>query len=156
MNLRRAVAALAVVLVALGSVTVALAADEDGEKVVLTVGNVGKLDSPNVTVGYTVEAYELWNLHYATLTDKAADDFATIPGLAESWEGSDDGLTWTYTLREGLQWSDGEPLTAEDIAYTINRARDEEWLNHFSTVENLTAEATDDTTLVVTSKVPDP
>lgn len=148
------IASAAVVVVALVAATVAGA--QSDEKVVLTVGNVGKLDSPNVTVGYTVEAYELWNLHYATLTDKAADDFATIPGLAESWEGSDDGLVWTYTLRDGLQWSDGEPLTAEDIAYTINRARDEEWLNHFSTVENLTAEATDDRTLVLTSKVPDP
>ncbi len=156
-NLRRLVALLAVALVAVASVTVTVALGADGdEKVVLTVGNVGKLDSANVTVGYTVEAYELWNLHYATLTDKAADDFALIPGLAESWEGSDDGLTWTYTLREGMTWSDGAPLTAEDIAYTVNRARDEEWLNHFSTVENLTAEAVDDTTLVLTSKVPDP
>ncbi len=156
-NLRRLTVALVVALVGLASVTVTVAlAAEGDEKVVLTVGNVGKLDSPNVTVGYTVEAYELWNLHYATLTDKAADDFALIPGLAESWEGSDDGLTWTYKLREGMTWSDGEPLTAEDIAYTVNRARDEEWLNHFSTVENLTAEAVDDTTLVLTSKVPDP
>ena len=85
-------------------------------------------------------------LQYATLTDKAADDFATIPGLAESWEASDDGLTYTYTLREGLQWSDGEPLTAEDIAYTINRSRDEEWLNHSATVANLEATAIDERT----------
>jgi len=152
---KRVISAVAAAVAALAMVAAATAADGD-DKVVLTVGNVGKLDSPNVTVGYTVEAYELWNLHYATLTDKAADDFATIPGLAESWESSDDGLTWTYTLREGMKWSDGEPLTAEDVAYTVNRARDEEWLNHSSTVENLTAEAVDDTTLVLTSKVPDP
>ena len=87
----------------------------------------------------------MWNLQYATLTDKAADDFATIPGLAESWEASDDGLTYTYTLREGLKWSDGEPLTADDVAYTINRSRDEEWPNHYSTtVANLDATAIDD------------
>ena len=64
-----------------------------------------------------------------------------IPGLAESWKGSDDGKTWTYTLREGLKWSDGTPLTAEDVAYTINRSREEEWLNHDSTVQNLEASA---------------
>ena len=55
---------------------------------------------------------------YATLTDKSAKDFSTIPGLAESWTGSDDKLTWTYKLRDGLKWSDGKPLTSEDIAWT--------------------------------------
>ena len=97
------------------------------------------IDSINPLVGALVIDYEIWNLQYATLTDKAADDFAVIPGLAESWEVSDDGLTVTYTLREGLKWSDGEPLTAEDVAYTINRSRDEEWINHVSTTANLDA-----------------
>jgi len=95
------------------------------DQVTLTVGLLQDMSSPNVTVGYLVPEFDVWNLQYATLTDKAADDFSTIPGLAESWEGSDDGLTYTYTLREGLQWSDGEPLTADDVAYTINRSRDE-------------------------------
>ena len=48
--------------------------------------------------------------------------------------GLEDGKTWTYKLREGLEWSDGTPLTAEDVAYTINRSRDEEWLNYTATV----------------------
>ncbi len=126
------------------------------EELTLTVGITQEIDSPNVTVGYTVAAYEVWNLQYATLTDKAADDFETIPGLAESWEASDDGQTFTYTLREGLEWSDGEPLTADDVAYTINRSRDEEWFNHYATTQNLEATAVDDTTLEVTSAVPDP
>ena len=50
----------------------------------------------------------MWNLQYATLTDKAATTSHTIPGLAESWEASNDGLTYTYTLRDGLKWSDGD------------------------------------------------
>ena len=50
-------------------------------------------------MGVTVAAYEAWNMQYATLTDKAAEDFAVVPGLAESWEGSEDGKTWTYKLR---------------------------------------------------------
>ena len=41
-----------------------------------------------------------------------------VPALAESWEIADDGLTYTFTLREGLQWSDGEPLTADDAVFT--------------------------------------
>ena len=55
-----------------------------------------------------------------------------------------------------MKWSDGEPLTAEDVAYTINRSRDEEWLNHYATTQNLTAKATSPTTLEVNSKVADP
>lgn len=126
------------------------------ENVTLTIGLMQDLSSPNVTVGYLVADFELWNLQYATLTDKAADDFETIPGLAESWEESDDGLTFTYTLREGLQWSDGEPLTADDIAFTINRSRDEEWYNHYATVQNLDAVVIDERTVEITSSVPDP
>ena len=132
------------------------AAAQDDDVVTLTVGLQQDLDSPNVAVGFLVSDFELWNLQFATLTDKAADDFETIPGLAESWEASDDGLTYTYTLREGLEWSDGEPLTADDIAYTINRSRDEEWINHFATTANLDAEAIDDRTVQITSSVPDP
>ena len=93
---------------------------------------------------------------YPTLTDKAAKDFGVIPGLATKWEGSEDGKTWTYTLRPGMKWSDGQPLTAEDVAYTINRSRDEEWLNHSATTANLTATATSPTEVVIKSKVPDP
>lgn len=141
--------------IALVAVAGATAQEADDEKVVLTIGLTQDLDSPNVTVGELVSSVELWNLQYATLTDFAADDFATTPGLAESWS-SEDGKRWTYKLREGLKWSDGTPLTAEDVAYTINRSRDEEWLNHSSTTANLNAEAPDARTVVVTSKVNDP
>jgi len=126
------------------------------DKTVFAVGTAQDIDSINPLVGALVIDYEIWNLQYATLTDKAAEDFSVIPGLAESWETSDDGLTVTYTLREGLKWSDGEPLTAEDVAYTVNRSRDEEWVNHVSTTANLDAKAIDDRTVEITSSVPDP
>src|SRR6201986_1285263 len=42
------------------------------------------------------------------------------PGLAESWTNSPDGKTWTFKLRKNLRWSDGEPLTAEDVVFTWN------------------------------------
>ena len=98
-------------------------ASADDERVTLTVGLIQDLDTPNVTAGFLVSSYEVWNLQYASLTDKAAADFATQPGLAESWEVGDGGLSYTYTLREGLEWSDGEPLTADDVAFTINTSR---------------------------------
>ena len=42
------------------------------------------------------------------------------PGLAESWTNSPDGKTWTFRLRKNLRWSDGMPLTADDVIFTWN------------------------------------
>ncbi len=44
------------------------------------------------------------------------------PGLAESWQASEDGLSWRFKLRPDLKWSDGEPLTAEDFVFSFRRA----------------------------------
>ena len=44
-----------------------------------------------------------------------------IPDLAESWERSDDAMTYTFKIRQGGKWSDGEDITAEDVAFSINR-----------------------------------
>ncbi len=46
------------------------------------------------------------------------------PGTAETWECSDDGLTWTFHLRDGLKWSDGSDFTAEDYVYSWRRVAD--------------------------------
>ena len=46
----------------------------------------------------------------------------TSPDLAESYEVSEDGLTYTITLKDGLKWSDGEPLTADDVLWSIDAA----------------------------------
>ena len=44
-----------------------------------------------------------------------------IPGQAESYTVSEDGLTWTFTMRDGLKWSDGSELTAKDFEYSMKR-----------------------------------
>ncbi|MDE7015920.1 MAG: peptide ABC transporter substrate-binding protein, partial [Kineothrix sp.] len=51
-------------------------------------------------------------------------DGKLAPGQAESWETSEDGLTWTFHLREGLKWSDGSDLTANDFVYSWKRVCD--------------------------------
>jgi len=43
----------------------------------------------------------------------------TIPWLATDWTMSDDGLTWTFTLRDGVKWQDGRPLTVDDVVFAI-------------------------------------
>jgi len=73
------------------------------------------------------------------------------PALAESWEVSDDSLTWTFKLREGVMWSNGDPLTCEDVKYSIDGFGDPE-VNTFysgfgSAIES--TECVDESTFVV-------
>ena len=51
-------------------------------------------------------------------------DGKIAPGQAETWEMSEDGLTWTFHLRDGLKWSDGSALTANDFVYSWKRVCD--------------------------------
>lgn len=53
-------------------------------------------------------------------------DFEIIPGVATEWSGSEDGKTWTFTLRDDIMWSDGNPLTAADYIKTFQYAADPE------------------------------
>lgn len=61
-----------------------------------------------IQAGYTFDTLVWW--------DSTGE---VIPWLAESWEQSDDGLTWTFTLHDGVSWHDGEPLTADDVVFTV-------------------------------------
>lgn len=51
-------------------------------------------------------------------------DFQIQPAAAESWSGSEDGMTWTFKIRQGLTWSDGNPVTASDWVATFQYAAD--------------------------------
>ena len=85
-----------------------------------------------------------------------ASDGAVIPGLAESWDISDDGLTYTFNLRSGVTFHDGTDFTAEDAVFSLDRARAEDSTNAqpslFAGIDSV--EAADDTTLVVTLAAP--
>ncbi|HEY4167790.1 MAG TPA: ABC transporter substrate-binding protein [Reyranella sp.] len=54
------------------------------------------------------------------------EKFEVKPQMVDTWKTSDDGLTWTFTLRDGLEWHDGKPVTAEDCVASLKRwsARD--------------------------------
>lgn len=60
------------------------------------------------------------SLMFEGLTETNGITTEVEPALAESWTISDDGLVWTFQLRPGLKWSDGQPLTAQDVAFTFN------------------------------------
>lgn len=49
-------------------------------------------------------------------------EYVTAPAEAESWDVSEDGTVWTFHLREGLKWEDGEPVTAEQYVYSLRRS----------------------------------
>jgi peptide/nickel transport system substrate-binding protein len=66
------------------------------------------------------EATNLFGLLYESLLGQNGLTGEMEPALAESWEISDDQLSVTFTLREGLLWSDGEPFTVDDILFTFN------------------------------------
>ena len=66
--------------------------------------------------------------------------------LATSCESSEDGLTWTVTIRDDVKFTDGEPLTAEDVAFTYNTVKASSSVNDFTMLDY--AEAVDDTTVV--------
>ena len=149
------VAAIAIAAVPVAIVPQAQAADP----VVFTVGMLSDVDSLNPFTGVLAESYEIFQLQYATLMQPSSADFTPAPGLAESWEESADGKTWTYTLRPDLVWSDGTPLTANDVAYTFNRILEGryEQRNYGNYVRNITSvEATDDRTVVMTVSAPSP
>ncbi len=101
-------------------------------------------------------------------------EFELTPMAAESWSQSEDGLTWTFKLRSGLVWSDGEPLTAEDYVFALQRAAtsgyDFAWYWDFAggikgwkevtegtaDVSTLGLKAVDDLTIEVTTTAPKP
>ncbi len=66
-----------------------------------------------------------------------------IPGLAESWGTSADGLTWTFSLRRNVKFHNGRPMVAEDVVYSINRIRDPRtrspWAGNYAEVDTITA-----------------
>ena len=78
------------------------------------------------------------------------------PGLAESWEVSEDARTWTFHLRKGVAFHNGNPFTVDDVIYSFDRSKDREvgasFVHVLSTVESY--EKIDDHTLKVTCKSP--
>lgn len=152
-----AVAALALSAGVLAS-TPAQATAQDGVDRLL-VATDQEVDTFNPFKYRYVITYNTNLMTYDTLIRAGADDYEPVPGLATEWAASDDGLTWTFTIREGVTWSDGEPLTAHDVAYTYGLLIDDpairDWNIDFA--GNLAAaEAPDDTTFVLTLNEPAP
>ncbi|MEH2395424.1 MAG: ABC transporter substrate-binding protein [Nostoc sp.] len=66
------------------------------------------------------ESPNIFGLTYEGLTNQNPITGKIEPDLAQSWQISDDKLRFVFTLREGLKWSDGQPLTTDDVVFTFN------------------------------------
>lgn len=158
---RVAAATAALALPAMAIATVPAHAGEDSDDTAdvdrLTVATAQSVDTFNPFLARYVIEYTTRHMVYETLVRSSAEDYSFEPGLATDWEESDDGLTWTFTIRDDSQWSDGEPVTAHDVAFTFQTMMDVEAYaganaDFVSILESV--EATDDHTVVFTVTEP--
>src|SRR5438132_1465172 len=83
------------------------------------MGTSSGIDSINPYVAFNQDAYSTFQYIYPILVQyDSHNHFA--PFFARSWKASDGGKTWTFHLVKGAKWTDGQPLTSADAAWTIN------------------------------------
>jgi peptide/nickel transport system substrate-binding protein len=151
-----AVAALAAATLTAGQLAGGSAQAAGSDTTTLTVPADTQMTTFNPFLSYYDGELNVIGAIYPALT-MLDDKGEPIPYLADSWTTSSDQLTWTFTLHSGLKWSDGEPLTAEDAAWTFNLIMHNAVAatSNGSLVDNFkSVKATDDTTLVITTKKP--
>ena len=145
---KRLLLSLVALPLAIGIPTAAMAQDEGsgGTLVAAISGEPDQLD-PQATTSYN--SFQVLENVFDTLVEPD-ENLQMQPALAEDWTIGDDGLTYTFTLRDGVTWHDGSPFTANDVVYSFRRIIDEPMANswRFSTVTDISAP--DDSTVVFT------
>jgi peptide/nickel transport system substrate-binding protein len=148
-------AAAAVVLVGCSS-TSSESGGDGGDGGTLVVGVTTDVDTLLPWTATQFQAINVLQNTYGTLTEFDAD-LAVVPGLAESWDVSEDGLSLVFHLREGVTFSDGSEFDAEDVVASYDVIRDPESASvsasNFAAVD--TIEATDPQTVTMTLTAPD-
>jgi len=94
-------------------------------EVTLRIGWLEDPDNLNPFIGYSDSSYEIWSLQYDYLFAERPDgtrgpELASERPTIQNGGISPDGKVWTVPIRTGVRWQDGEPLTAEDVAFTYN------------------------------------
>src|SRR5918997_1285469 len=156
----RKIAAIAVLVALISMLTGATGAGAQGqsekdEKQVLRIGSTNDIDGFNPFKIVEIPSFEVMDLTYDLLVDFSPKDSSPVPGVADSWETSEDGLTWTFHLNKDAKWHDGKPVTSEDVAYTFNRILEEEqglYIDYVRQIESI--ETPDEDTVVFTTKDP--
>lgn len=129
-----------------GTATTTPAAEHPADEVVVVMGPTSEPEAGfDPAFGWGAGEHVHEPLIQSTLTVTNAD--LTIGyDLATDMSVSDDGLTWTVTIRDDVSFTDGEALTAEDVAFTYNTVKATSSVNDFTMLDS--AEAVDDTTVL--------
>ena len=124
---------------------------------VLVVGHAESTDSLDPARGYTQTTGIVNQVTYDTLVTFPDENASSIePRLATSWEISEDGLTYTFTLREGALFANGDPVTAEDVVFSVERLRNVGGNLAFLTANIASVTAIDDSTVAFTLVAAEP
>ncbi len=126
---------------------------EPAQPVTLRIGAKTEPDSTSPLIA-TLSAYDIIdNLVYDDLIEYD-DDLNPVGSLAESWSVSDDGLEWTFVLKEGVTWFDGEAFNADDVVWTYNALVKGEFPQSVQLAGVTKAEKIDDYTVKVFTEAP--
>lgn len=107
------------------------------------------------TSGAALEQALIDNVYQGLVTRDGDDDNAIVPALATDWTVSPDGLTYTFTLRQGVTFHDGSALTAEDVVTSLQTAKDDATIQNSADLAGVASIASPDpTTVVVTLAQP--
>jgi oligopeptide transport system substrate-binding protein len=169
--MKRAFTVLLALALLVGAAPATLAA-ETGNKIVFQYGEEPRRMDPTMN-DYASGSFAMQQLFRGLY--KFAEDGTLVPALAESYDLSEDGLVYTFHLRQGLAWSDGTPLTAHDFEYSWKRVLNpdlvsetaytlynmikggkEYFLDKTGTADDVGVKALDDATLEVTLYAPAP
>jgi peptide/nickel transport system substrate-binding protein len=122
----------------------------------LVIGVTSEADTLYPWKATQFQAVNVMQTMYGTLTEFDAD-LNVVPGLAESWNVSDDGLTVTFNLRKGVKFADGSDFDSADAKFSLDGINDEaNAAVSRSSLANVTAvEAPDANTIVLTLSAPD-
>jgi peptide/nickel transport system substrate-binding protein len=119
-----------------------------------SIGTSQDLDGVNPFRSWSPVSRECLHLGYDFLTWYDAD-YRPAPGIATGWETSEDGLTWTFRLREGMEWQDGMPLAASDVVFTYDLVLETQQPAYSHYLAGVTdVRAPDDRTVVITTRRP--
>ena len=86
----------------------------------LVIAELGDPKTFNPITANESSSQDIYRYFFASLLGFDPTKQEVTPGLADSWTNSPDGKTWTFKLRKNLRWSDGQPLTADDVVFTCN------------------------------------
>ncbi|MEZ3161210.1 ABC transporter substrate-binding protein [Microbacterium sp. BWT-B31] len=121
----------------------------------MRIATSGFVDTFNPWVSIYLLPTNLIRHMYENLVQNSDVDGSPTKGLADHWDVTDGGKTWTFTLQDDLQWSDGEPITSADVKYTFDQMMTDPDLSvaNGNLVTNFdSVEAPDDKTVVINLK----